>query len=66
MTVRQRITVPFTGHVIGEGFNSKIVERVGLGLVPRSLAVPIVRPARASSLQRVATTLTAADPPLLG
>jgi hypothetical protein len=33
MAVRQRITVPFTGHVIGEGFNSKTVERVGAGLV---------------------------------
>ncbi|HEX8065534.1 MAG TPA: hypothetical protein VF520_03300 [Thermoleophilaceae bacterium] len=30
--VRQRIVVPFTGHVIGEGFNSDTVERVGTGL----------------------------------
>ena len=37
MAVRQRITVPFTGHVIGEGFNSKTVERVGGGLVPEEV-----------------------------
>jgi hypothetical protein len=30
--VRQRIVVPFNGHVIGEGFNSDTVERVGTGL----------------------------------
>jgi hypothetical protein len=30
--VRQRIVVPFTGHRIGEGFNSDTVERVGTGL----------------------------------
>lgn len=30
--VRQRIVVPFDGHVIGEGFNSDTVERVGTGL----------------------------------
>lgn len=30
--VRQRIVVPFTGHVIGEGFNSDTVERVGTAL----------------------------------
>lgn len=30
--VRQRIVVPFAGHVIGEGFNSDTVERVGTGL----------------------------------
>lgn len=29
---RQRIVVPFAGHVIGEGFNSETVERVGTGL----------------------------------
>jgi hypothetical protein len=29
---RQRIVVPFTGHVIGEGFNSDSVERVGTAL----------------------------------
>lgn len=28
----QRIVVPFNGHVIGEGFNSDTVERVGVGL----------------------------------
>jgi hypothetical protein len=28
----QRIVVPFNGHVIGEGFNSTTVERVGVGL----------------------------------
>ena len=30
--VRQRIVVPFSGHVIGEGFNSDTVERVGTAL----------------------------------
>ena len=30
--VQQRIVVPFTGHVIGEGFNSDAVERVGTAL----------------------------------
>ncbi|MDQ0847420.1 hypothetical protein [Streptomyces sp. V1I6] len=30
--VRQRIVVPFTGHKIGEGFNSETVERVGTAL----------------------------------
>lgn len=29
---RQRIVVPFTGQVIGEGFNSDTAERVGTGL----------------------------------
>lgn len=33
LPVRQRIVVPFTGHVIGEGFNSDAVERVGTALV---------------------------------
>jgi hypothetical protein len=33
MAGQQRIVVPFTGHVIGEGFNSETVERVGTGLV---------------------------------
>lgn len=28
----QRIVVPFNGHVIGEGFNSTTVERVGVAL----------------------------------
>ena len=32
LPVRQRIVVPFTGHVIGEGFNSDNAERVGTGL----------------------------------
>jgi hypothetical protein len=32
VAVRQRIIVPFTGHVIGEGFNSQTVERVGMAL----------------------------------
>lgn len=27
-----RIVVPFNGHVIGEGFNSDTVERVGVAL----------------------------------
>ena len=31
--VRQRIVVPFTGEVIGQGFNSDTVERVGTGLI---------------------------------
>ena len=36
MAARQRIVVPFNGHVIGEGFNSETVERVGTALdVPR-------------------------------
>src|SRR5262249_47629364 len=30
--VRQRITVPFNGHIIGEGYNSDSGERVGTAL----------------------------------
>ena len=29
---RQRIIVPFDGHVIGEGFNSDLAERVGTAI----------------------------------
>jgi hypothetical protein len=32
MAVRQRIRVPFDGHLIGQGFNSDTGERVGTGL----------------------------------
>jgi hypothetical protein len=32
VAVRQRITVPFAGHVIGQGVNSDTAERVGTGL----------------------------------
>jgi hypothetical protein len=32
MPIRQRIRVPFDGHVIGQGFNSDTGERVGTGL----------------------------------
>src|SRR5215208_2788065 len=34
LPVRQRIVVPFNGHVIGQGFNSDTAERVGTGLKP--------------------------------
>lgn len=32
----QRIVVPFDGHIIGQGFNSQAMERVGTALAPRS------------------------------
>lgn len=36
MAIRQRIVVPFGGHVIGQGFNSETMERVGTGLTPQT------------------------------
>lgn len=35
--VRQRIVVPFAGHVIGQGVNSDAAERVGTGLTAASI-----------------------------
>ncbi|WP_117215279.1 leucine-rich repeat domain-containing protein [Allorhizocola rhizosphaerae] len=37
MAVQQRIVVPFSGHVIGQGFNSETGERVGTGLEVREM-----------------------------
>ena len=41
---RQRIVIPFDGHVIGEGFNSDNAERVGTGLTPDSVGDDPVAP----------------------
>lgn len=44
---RQRIVVPFTGQVIGEGFNSDTAERVGTGLSVGRVGEDPVAPGRA-------------------
>ena len=45
---RQRIIVPFTGHVIGEGFNSETVERVGRALEVSSIGEDPTAPGQAA------------------
>ena len=44
LPVRQRIVVPFDGHVIGQGFNSDTAERVGTGLIAESIGEDIQAP----------------------
>jgi hypothetical protein len=51
MAVRQRITVSFDGHVIGEGFNSKTVERVGTGLNPATVGEDSVAPGQSADFK---------------
>jgi hypothetical protein len=51
MAVRQRVIVPFAGHVIGEGFNSKTVERVGKGLVASTEGEDELAPGQSASFK---------------
>jgi hypothetical protein len=48
---RQRIVVPFTGHRIGEGFNSDTAERVGVALDVPSVGEDPVAPGQTASFK---------------